>query len=499
MISPIKVGDEFYGIVGIDLELDYLQNKLRVVESNCQEHHNHAEHNCHQDAHVLVLSQNKTIAATTSRPSFIGMKITDINYDRLFDDQQIKKTDKHINDNYLDVETPIILGQTRTAWSVKVIIPMADILAKGHELKHAAEKELYQMVVINIIGVMFFMFIVWYSAGNLSRPIKMGADALESIAEGKGDLTQRLPVHSKDEAGQMSLMFNRFMDNLQELVLGIVNGLNTLSEAVNNISSSIERQVTILSQQSASVTEITGTMSELTTSSTQIADHAGRVADLSETTLVHTKKGRDIVQEMQDRINNIYDENNRNVQEILALGKKSKEVNKVIEIINNITDQTKLIAFNAALEASSAGDSGKRFGVVAVEIRRLADSVIDSTRETESIINEIDESVNRMIIESENRGKSISKGLESASNTSETFMQIVSSAQTTTDASHQISLSTQQQKTASEQVISALREIDEGVKQSTQSMKAIRSICNELQNLSNKLRGLVSQFNVLDK
>ena len=489
LIAPILVESDFYGIVGIDLKLDELQAQVEKVNDIYN-----------GTGRILVLANNKTISAATSRPDLIGTNISDISYNMLYKNNSIPGSKKASlsKDDFLEVDTLITPGDTSTPWSVKVIIPLSQILKQGTIEREKAKKDLAQMILINILGVLVFMTILWFSAGKLSLPIRMGAEALQAIAEGKGDLTKRLPVHSTDEAGMMSLWFNRFMDNLQELIIGIFNGLNTLVTSVDNISSSIEKQVTILSQQSASVTEITGTMSELTTTSTQIADHATRVAELSETTLKNTKQGEDIVQQLQGAMESISIENKRNVQEILALGKKSKDVNKVIEIINNITDQTKLIAFNAALEASSAGDSGKRFSVVAVEIRRLADSVIDSTKETESIINEIDESVNRMIIDSETRAKNINKGIKSVSNTSDTFMHIVSSAQTTTNASHQISLSTQQQKTASEQVISALREIDEGVKQSTYSMKEIRKICCELQDLSSLLRNLVDQFNVFE-
>ncbi|MBF0450607.1 MAG: methyl-accepting chemotaxis protein [Candidatus Magnetomorum sp.] len=490
LIAPILVNKIFYGIVGIDLILEKLQAQVNRIDDIYN-----------GNARILILSHDNTIVAASSRPDVIGLSISTISNDMLFHDapsgQSPKRSSSRVE--YLEVDTPISPGTASSSWSVRVIIPMSHVLMKAHQEMKAARKDLYWMIVVNIFGVLIFMIIVWYSAGKLSQPIRLSALALKSIAEGKGDLTQRLPLHSKDEAGMMSQWFNRFMDNLQELVIGIVNGLNTLVDSVNNISVSIEKQVAILSQQSASVSEITGTMAELTTSSTQIAEHASKVAELSEKTLINTKQGVDIVQHLESTMEDINGENLRNVQEILALGKKSKEVNKVIEIINNITDQTKLIAFNAALEASSAGNSGKRFSVVAVEIRRLADSVIDSTRETEIIINEIDASINRMIIDSEKRAKSITKGLESASNTSDTFMNIVSSAQTTTDASHQISLSTQQQKSASEQVISALREIDEGVKQSTESMKDIRTICNELQELSSILRHLVDQFHVFEK
>ena len=165
------------------------------------------------------------------------------------------------------------------------------------------------------------------------------------------------------------------------------------------------------------------------------------------------------MQTMQDRMTDIQTDNQRNLQEIVDLGVKSKQIGNVMEIINAVADQTKLIAFNAALEASSAGEAGKRFSVVASEIRRLADSVTDSTREIETKINEIQDSINRLVITSERGGAVIAAGTAASANTSERLNKIVTAASHTTSAAQQISLSTKQQQIASSQVVVALREI----------------------------------------
>src|SRR5208282_1481072 len=161
---------------------------------------------------------------------------------------------------------------------------------------------------------------------------------------------------------------------------------------------------------------------------------------------------------------------------------------------NSIADQTKLIAFNAALEASSAGEAGKRFGVVAVEIRRLADSVMESTGEIEGKINEIQEAINRLVIASEKGSKGIQEGMDYSDQTADLLFGIVDAAQTTTDAAKQISLSTQQQKTASSQVVVALREIVAGSSQSTDAINQISALTRKLSKLSDNLRETVAIF-----
>jgi methyl-accepting chemotaxis protein len=191
-------------------------------------------------------------------------------------------------------------------------------------------------------------------------------------------------------------------------------------------------------------------------------------------------------------------DNQHSLQEIVELGAKSKEISKVMEIINTIADQTKLIAFNAALEASSAGEAGKRFSVVASEIRRLADSVTDSTSEIETKIQEIQDSISRLVITSEKGGSIITSGMEASTSTARSLDDLVNAASHTSSAAQQISLSTQQQKTASNQVVVALREIVTASSHAAQSIGRISQISHEMTVMSAELGNTVQQFKLAE-
>jgi methyl-accepting chemotaxis protein len=222
------------------------------------------------------------------------------------------------------------------------------------------------------------------------------------------------------------------------------------------------------------------------------------VVDIANQTLDGSRKGSEAMQTVLGRMSDIRNDNQHSLQEIVELGAKSKQISKVMEIINAVADQTKLIAFNAALEASSAGEAGKRFSVVAGEIRRLADSVTDSTSEIEAKINEIQDSISRLVINSEKGASGIAAGMAASANTAERLNEIVSAASQTTSAAQQISLSTQQQKTASNQVVVALREIVTASSHTAQSITRISQVSKEMSGLSAQLDGLVRQFK-LDK
>ncbi|MDO9103614.1 MAG: methyl-accepting chemotaxis protein [Methylovulum sp.] len=251
-------------------------------------------------------------------------------------------------------------------------------------------------------------------------------------------------------------------------------------------------------EMSSTVVEITSTMEELSASSTQIADHSTSVVDIANHTLENSKKGSDSMQQLLTRMGDIRAGNQHSLKEIVELGAKSKEISKVMEIINAIADQTKLIAFNAALEAASAGESGRRFGVVAAEIRRLADSVTDSTNEIENKIQEIQGSISRLVITSEKGTGAIDAGMVASADTARHLDDLVDAAGLTSSAAQQISLSTQQQKTASSQVVSALREIVTASAHTAQSIRSITEIGNEMNEMSHELSKLVQQFKLAD-
>ena len=286
----------------------------------------------------------------------------------------------------------------------------------------------------------------------------------------------------------IGLMARKFLFPIIGKVSGITDEIHSHAGA---IASTMNQQSGLASQLSSSVVEISSTMEEFSSTASQIAQHSHGVVERATKTLEDSKNGAAEVENLTFKINDLSENVQANLSEIVELGRKSKEINKVMEIINNIANQTKLIAFNAALEAASAGEAGKRFGVVAVEIRRLADSVVESTREIEGKITEILDSVNRLVMSSEKSFELIKEGQEYASHTVMMLIESVDGVEETTDAARQISLSTQQQQIASSQVVLALKEIEQGVRSSTDSIHEASAVTGGLASLSEELRSLV--------
>ncbi len=370
----------------------------------------------------------------------------------------------------------------------------------------SASQLLLAILLVSLGGAVAFAAIIMRSLlASLGGEPEYAVKIARAIAD------FNLNIHIETRAGEESSLLAA-MKNMQgslARIIGNVNSsVNKLEDAATRLAETagLEAQNNLRQQDvshsmaaaveemSSTVAEITSTMEELSASSSQIADHSRSVVDIANHTWEKSKQGADSMQQLLSRMEGIRDDNQDNLKEIVELGSKSKEISKVMEIINSIADQTKLIAFNAALEASSAGEAGKRFSVVAAEIRRLADNVTDSTSEIESKIEEIQNSINRLVITSEKGATTIAAGMAASNDTAGNLADLVGAASQTSSAAQQISLSTQQQKTASNQVVVALREIVSASSHTAESISHISQISEDMSNMSAELSKLVGQF-----
>lgn len=385
------------------------------------------------------------------------------------------------------------------------------LLVDAQEVQAAYVQLLKQLLLLAVAVLLGGGVLVLWLTRALSSPLEHFQEQLKYISHTL-DLSQRLETSDQAELGELAVQTNNLLERLAIAISGVLRSSDRLSLTASNLAETAglvsrnnqhqqqmsQSMAAAVEQMSSSVAEITSTMEELSASSTQIADHSQSVVDVANLTLESSKKGADAMQTLQERMVDIQHDSVNSLQEIVQLGSKSKEISKVMDLINTLADQTKLIAFNAALEASSAGESGKRFSVVASEIRRLADSVTDSTHEIEDRIQEIQDSINRLVITSEKGANSIQLGMQVSIDTAQDLNALVQAASKTSTAAQQISLSTRQQKTASTQVVVALRDIANASAHNAQSVRQISQISEELVSMSTDLSHLVAEFTVAD-
>lgn len=251
-------------------------------------------------------------------------------------------------------------------------------------------------------------------------------------------------------------------------------------------------QATAGRQQATAMSEIGTTVSELLATSRQIAESAQRVTHNAEVTAGAAGNGVLTVQRAQESIASIKRQVDAVVAHMLDLGNKSQQIGAILELINELTEQTNILAINATIEAAGAGEAGRRFGVVADEVRKLADRVGGSTKDIRSLIDEIRASVNTTVMATEGGSKAADAGTRQFAEASAVFAQIADMVDKTTDAAREIELSTKQQASAVEQVKVAISDVLQSTKETEIGLGQTLKATSELSRLSRELLSLVA-------
>lgn len=313
------------------------------------------------------------------------------------------------------------------------------------------------------------------------------ADKAQKIAG--GDLSQRV-----DFPGLFGQAINTMVVNLRDMTSQIQEAASLIGGSASEIVAAAQQQASGASQQAASVSETTATMEELTTTARQIAENSSAVTAVAEETLRSAEEGQELMEESSKGMALIRDKTQESSEKIMNLGKNSQQIGEIIEIINEIAIETKMLSLNAAIEAAKAGEAGKGFSVVAGEIRRLAEDVVKSTDNIRSVLLEIQAAANASVLAAEENVKGVEIGAERLGRVQNALENIIAMAEQTTEAARQISVATNQQKEASEQVVNTMREISKVTQQTAMGAKHSSSAASELNRLSEELRSQVSQF-----
>lgn len=257
------------------------------------------------------------------------------------------------------------------------------------------------------------------------------------------------------------------------------------------LQAAAHQQVTGTKEQATAMNEITTTISELLATSRQIAESAQRVAAIAEKTVASARTGEQTVEQAHESIVGIRRQVDMIVNHMLELGKKSQQIGSVLEIVSELAEQTNILAINATIEAAGAGEAGRRFAVVAEEIRGLADRVANSAKEIRALIEDVRGAVNTTVMATETGSKAVDAGSREFGEVASAFKQIAALVATTTEAAREIELSTKQQASAIEQVNVAIANVAQTTKESEVSSGQTLETVSQLALLSRDLLRLV--------
>ena len=356
----------------------------------------------------------------------------------------------------------------------------------------AFRRRLVQSLALAIAAAAAAFVIIALTAVNIRRSTRAVHRVFKSLE--KNDLSVTVNALSRDELGELMMALGGFLEKLKSAFASFNQNAAMVSTAVYDLSASAKEITTTANEQSASVAEIVSTMENSKNLSEQVATKTVEVADLAARTQELSQRGAELRDANQDMMMDIRDQNAKTIEEIRNLADMLSRIDESVQLIDAIADQTKLIAFNAALEASSSGEAGSRFAVVASEIRRFADNVVESVMEIKEKIAELQEASQALIAEANSGSRAIEAGYDRMVEQKEVFENIVDISQNVATRSQQISSLSKQQEFASAQIFTALKEISAGVKQFVTATASTSATADNLNSMSIALKETLAKY-----
>ncbi|MDD1782703.1 methyl-accepting chemotaxis protein [Enterovibrio sp. ZSDZ35] len=351
-----------------------------------------------------------------------------------------------------------------------------------------------ELTMLAIIGLIIGIVVAFVIAHGITKPIVSTTRAMQDIAQGEGDLTQRIEVNSHDEIGELSTAFNQFAQKIHGTMQQVLDATNTLATSAEEMSSITNASRSSAAQQQGETEQVATAMNEMTATVQEVAQHATLAADAAERANQSTDAGSTVVERVISMIDNLESEIRETSATINHLERDSQTIGSVLEVIRNIADQTNLLALNAAIEAARAGEQGRGFAVVADEVRTLASRTQSSTTEIQGIIEDLQQQA-KAAVEVMGRSQTTTDGcVVEVRSAGDALNEIRSAVSAITDMNIQIASAANEQYSVSQEINRNVNNINDVVAQGTESAAQIAYAGDELAQLSSRLLKLVGQF-----
>jgi len=367
---------------------------------------------------------------------------------------------------------------------------LADGIAEGRAVESSTRTMILAFAICgSIIGILVAFFIVRSITGGMARMVTL----IQHIA-GNNLAVDDMQVVSEDEIGKAGIALNKMKNSLREMIQSIASTAEHVASASEEISSSATQQAQGSETQKDQTSQVATAMQEMSSTVLQVSDNSNKAAEAARKAADTAKHGGSIVEETLTKMRRIAESVGATAKKMEELGKSSDQIGRIIGVIDDIADQTNLLALNAAIEAARAGEQGRGFAVVADEVRKLAERTTTATKEIAQMIKNIQDETKVAVTAMEAGTKQVEEGVTSTATAGDSLRQIIDMSNQVGEMITHIATAATEQSSATEQVNNNMDKIAQLVKESAVGAQQSAKACQDLSGLALDLQKMVGSF-----
>lgn len=347
-----------------------------------------------------------------------------------------------------------------------------------------------------LIAVVVTLLLLAILISVLMRPIKVMGYAMRDIAQGEGDLTRRFEVQSRDEFGNLAGDFNLFVEKVHRSMRDVSSATAQVNAVAERVMVSSRSSMSFSGEQSQRTHSIAAAIHELGAASQEIARNAGGASDQASEARRLTESGMQVVAETIEAMSSLSGKIRTSCGNIESLNEKTVDIGRILEVIQGISEQTNLLALNAAIEAARAGEAGRGFAVVADEVRSLAYRTQTSAKEIHTMIEALQRGADDAVLTMGESERHSNEGVIIANQAGERLGSVAWRISEIDGINHSVAAATEEQTSVIESLNIDIAEINSLNHQGTDNLRSTLQACDDLERQASQLKQLVDHFRI---
>ncbi len=401
--------------------------------------------------------------------------------------QELSEVDVDGNARLLSF-TPV-KGLPNANWYIGLSVDKADAYAMLSTFRTSA-------VIATVVAVVIIIALLGLLIRALMQPLHTMTRAMEDIAEGEGDLTKRLRIHHQDEFGILGMAFNRFVERIHTSIIEVSSATEHVNEVALRVVSASNSSMSNSDEQSNRTNSVAAAINELGAAAQEIANNAAQASQHASSARLLAEEGQQVVDRNIQAMTRLSDLIVSSSGHIEKLNSKTVNIGQILEVITSISQQTNLLALNAAIEAARAGEAGRGFAVVADEVRNLAHRTQESAQQVQTMIEELQVGARESVDTMGQSQRHSQDSVEIANQAGERLGSVTQRIGEIDGMNQSVATATEEQTAVVDSINMDINEINLLNQEGVENLQATLRACTDLEQQAARLKQLVGSFRI---